>query len=395
MAADSTEGPFAWETLHVILEGRSPLELDAMAIEDRAQAHAFLLPYGFDVSDEKDRKEVSRIHQEAVAFIRRFFLHGKGARRLEMPREVQQVDDVADLLVMASEAGRPPLARWACALLRVMHTIHHANRALRKDSFDEIRRQVFDPFRKCLQVDELGCPILVKDKHRVQLEGVFFKEDKSRDSIILKLLHKPNNVAQDIYDWLGVQLVTRTSIEALLAVRFLRMHNLVTFANIVPGRSINNLIDLDSFRASFEGLAAEYKAAEDAHELWVLEHMTHELRDFPKLASTLQNPFSGPEYRSIQFTCRQLIKVPNPAHQTLQALRRFTQHHPDDPELNGIRAQLEKAGVKQDLAFFFPFEIQILDYENYLKTRVGESSHAEYKKRQVHAARRRVLQGLL
>ena len=37
----------------------------------------------------------------------------------------------------------------------------------------------------------------------------------------------------------------------------------------------------------------------------------------------------------------------------------------------------------------------ILDYENYLKTRMGESSHAAYKKRQLQAARRRVLQGLI
>ena len=60
-----------------------------------------------------------------------------------------------------------------------------------------------------------------------------------------------------------------------------------------------------------------------------------------------------------------------------------------------ILDQLHESRVEKYQEFFFPFEVQILDFENYLKTSMGETSHAAYKKRQVLAAQRRVLQGLL
>ncbi len=43
------------------------------------------------------------------------------------------------------------------------------------------------------------------------------------------------------------------------------------------------------------------------------------------------------------------------------------------------------------LCFYFPFEIQLMDRESYLKTREGLASHKEYKQRQREAVRKRVL----
>lgn len=391
---------FAWDTIRVILEGTSPLELPAMAVADRGEAREFLSHYGFDLDDEGDCREAIQIHDEAVRFVRNYLLstHASTAG-LEIPREVAEVAEpaaLADLLVLASSPDRGAVSRWACAVLRVMHTIHHANRAFHNENLGEIRKQVLEPYRHCLQVDELGCPVLQKGGTRVQLEGVFFKEDKSRDSIILKLLHKPNNVAQDIYDWIGIQFVTRTPVDALLVVRFLRNYNLVTFANIVPGRSINNLLDLDAFCGIYEDLRENYRDHHDMEELLLLERLSSETRDFSKLeAAVHHNPFSGAEYRSIQFTCRQLIKIPHPARRPLENMLRALREHTRDDVVGPLLEKVERIPIQKEIAFFFPYEIQILDYENYLKTRMGESSHAAYKKRQLQAARRRVLQGLI
>jgi uncharacterized protein (TIGR04562 family) len=393
----SRRDSFAWDTISVILEGTSPLELPAMAVANRDEAFEFLRHYGFDLEVFDDRQEAEAIHDDAIRFMRKYLLTGPGAYgRLEPPRAVTEPDSLADLLVLASSPERTDEARWACAVLRVMHTIHHANRAFHNENLDEIRKQVLQPFRQCLQVDELGCPVLQRAASRVQLEGVFFKEDKSRDSIIMKLLHKPNNVAQDIYDWIGIQFVTRTPVDALLVVRFLRMHNLVTFANIVPGRSINNLIDLHAFRATYENLKASYEEHADVEELHLLERLSSETRDFAKLEATVHtNPFSGAEYRSIQFTCRQLIRIPHPARRPLESILRTLREHTNEEIVRPLLAKMQTIPIQKEIAFFFPYEIQILDYENYLKTRMGESSHAAYKKRQLQAARRRVLGGLI
>ena len=276
-----------------------------------------------------------------------------------------------------------------------MHTIHLANLAFSRELLDEIRRQILDPFRKCVQVDELGCPLLMMGHHRVQLEGVFFKEGKSRDSVLLKLLHKPGNVIQQIYDMIGVQFVTRTRLDTLLVVRFLTLHNLVLFSNIVPGRSINNLIDLDAFRQMYEDLAAVYRAKDESHEPGLLEYLNGESQEFAKLEATLRNPFSGAEYRSIQFTCQKLVRVPNPTRGQMARIVRTVRKTGDHALMREILDQLQQVRVEKHQAFFFPFEVQILDFENYLKTSMGETSHAAYKKRQVLAAQRRVLQGLL
>ena len=99
------------------------------------------------------------------------------------------------------------------------------------------------------------------------------------------------------------------------------------------------------------------------------------------------NPHSSPSFRSIQFTCRKLVKVSHPAVTVINQLRRQT----GDPTLG---REVERHYPKQ-LRFTFPFEIQITDWENYLVSAQGESSHVSYKRRQLQAARRRILGGVL
>ena len=71
------------------------------------------------------------------------------------------------------------------------------------------------------------------------------------------------------------------------------------------------------------------------------------------------NQYSGSDYRFIKFISRQLIKV------------------------NGENG-------RGGFSFFYPFEVQILDQEGYLKTLSGPSEHAAYKERQMIAARKRL-----
>lgn len=387
---------FPWDSIRMILEGASPLDVPRMSVYTREQAEDFLRQYGFDLTLRRDQDQLREMHAEAVAFIRKYFLMRRaGHAMLQVPRELEASRDIANLLLLASDAERPPMALWACAILRVMHTIHLANLAFSREMLDDIRRQILDPFRRCVQVDELGCPMLEVGSHRVQLEGIFFKEGKSRDSVLLKLLHKPGNIIQQIYDMIGVQFVTRTRLDALLVVRFLTLQNLVLFSNIVPGRSINNLIDLDALRRTYEEMASVHRARDESHELGLLEILDGGAQEFAKLEATLRNPFSGSEYRSIQFTCQKLVRVPNPSRARTAGIVRAIRRTGNRALLEEVLGHLRSAPVEKRQAFYFPFEVQILDFENYLKTSMGESSHAAYKKRQVLAAQRRVLQGLL
>jgi len=168
------------------------------------------------------------------------------------------------------------------------------------------------------------------------------------------LLHKPDNLPQSVFDRIGIRLVTPTKQEALAALQYIRKHNLANFAHLTPGRSRNTLI---------EG-------------------------DHAPLAGAF-NPHSSPHFRSIQFTCQHLVKVSNPMHLAAQKLR----HKVDSsncPDLRSALDLLHQHSHERHIRFLFPYEVQILDAENDQKTRVGESSHANYRHRQLRAVRARV-----
>lgn len=77
------------------------------------------------------------------------------------------------------------------------------------------------------------------------------------------------------------------------------------------------------------------------------------------------NPHSSTQYTSIQLTARQMIVIQDPFNFNIS------------------------------YRFFFPFEIQILDWESYMESRTGRASHNEYKKSQTTAVRNRVLGNVL
>jgi len=194
----------------------------------------------------------------------------------------------------------------------------------------------------------------------VRLVAFEKKEGKYRESVLLKLLHKAENVAQEVYDYLGIRLVTPTRTEAVFAMKYLIDHHLVSFPNIMPSRCKNTLVDLDEFHEKLQ--------------TFVDQSVDHELKEIDKLETKLsfpkgmagENPFSSDHFRAIQFTSRPLIRIP---------VRR-------------------KSGVRGEVTFFFPMEVQIMDGKSYLQSQKGDAEHAKYKEKQLEAVRARVLQGI-
>lgn len=379
-----TRYDFAWGILGVFIEGESPIDLPAMAFTERAEARKFLAEYGYDLENEDERDEAVRVHLEAVAFIKRYFCDDE----LTVPSEVERPHDLSDLLVWASRPERDALQAWSCAVLRVMHTVSHLNHTIRSEFYHEIKRQILDRFSHHIFKDaDTGQLSLGRGDDAVPLEGIYFKEDKSRDSLILKLLHKPNNVAQDVYDRLGIKLVVPEQVDALMVLRYMRVNNLVIFANVTPGRSRNNMLDLQRFHARFE----QERTPDQSFEDFALQHHD-ESSEAPPLQ--LENPYSSPDYRSIRFTCRHLVKVQSPTHKMAQKFRAYLQRFHVGPELEALLEEMEERSPREQ-HFLFPFEIQIMDSENYRHSLQGASSHDEYKARQLKAARLRIMGPLI
>jgi uncharacterized protein (TIGR04562 family) len=295
----------------------------------------------------------------------------------------------------SSDTQGNQLRSWACAILKIMHTIAHIDKDLRSSYFSDIQQQIFDRFYKLIHRDEAEKLYLgenAEDPHKVDLVGFETKPKKSRESILLKLLHKPENVAEDIFDRVGIRFVTHTRLDALRVVKFLKDKMVVMPPNIKPSRSRNTLVDLDNFRAELPLALAEHAkgAIDEAGLVAALEKAARPPTVNP------ENPHSSEFYRALQFTGRQLIKLKNPLHEHIKELKGLAKGKDD---MNGeVLKALEKIDLKylqREIRFFYPFEIQIADRVSSEENERGRSAHSEYKKAQAQTALRRVMGSLI
>lgn len=385
---------FSWETLRSFLDGVSPIDLDRLALQSRDEAYQFLVQYGYDLAIPSEHHDAWTVFKEALDYLDRVLCPAPvpGDTAVHMPDELRHLDDLPELLLLASHAN--PLQAWACALLRVMHTISHANHAVRSPFYEEIQSQILQRYRQHIHQDAHGKLFLGTGLLAVPLEDIQLREEKSRDILILKLLHKPDNVAQSVYDRIGVKLITPTKVDALLVLRYIRRNHLAIFANIMPGRSKNTLVDLERFRQVYESINQPGASTTLRHG-WAALLESPRMEDDVDIDPNQNNPHSSREFRSIQFTCRQLIRVPNPLYSFIADLRNKLRDRLNPEELELLLQGVQSTNPEPVLRFFFPYEVQILDHENHLKSEVGESSHANYRLRQLRTARRRVLAGLI
>lgn len=354
---------FPWHTLAAIVAGRSAVDIPRLYVRTEEEAEAFVRRYGFDWDEPLDRAAVERIRQEAVGFLENDILADEPDMMIDP--EVREESDVRRLIVWASDRSRSSIQRWSCVVLRVMHTLAHSTSYLYARFGAEIREQILEQFEPHVRRDG-GRLTLGTGDEEIPLVAVELKREKSRRSTMIKLLLKPENVAAEIHDWVGVRIVTEDKLDAVLVVRYLRRHNVVVFANVMPHRSRNTLVDIETLRAVCEDLEADPSLPEPER--------TRELRrrvealPSPRLPEV--NPHSAKEYHSIQFTCRQLIRVKEDGH-----------HGPD-----------LFAGEDR---FFFPYEVQIMDRTSFESSHSGDASYDDYKRRQLSTVKRRLLGSFL
>ena len=147
----------------------------------------------------------------------------------------------------------------------------------------------------------------------------------------------------------------------------------MVFTNINANRSRNSLIQLADFKRIWE-LSAHPTDIQDllATHIQSWDELVANLKQLsqtqqpsiPNLNFTDHNPMSASDYRSLHITCRHLLR-------------------------------LRRVGSPKDERVFFPYELQFLDKETYLKNQQGDTAHTQYKHRQLVRSRRRVLGALL
>jgi uncharacterized protein (TIGR04562 family) len=393
---------FHWDVLDVIISGRSSIDSPAgFQLRSQDEASRFLESYGYGSENPIEKAELLGNFHEALSFVRKYFIAPENPEgyRLEVPRKILEVSDIRELFLMASlhfpgqtaDSQGLALKNWACSLLKVMHTIAHIDKDLRSSYFSDIQQQIFDRFYKVVHRDAEGGLYLgdsEDDPLRVNLVSFETKPKKSRESTILKLLHKPENVAEDIFDRVGIRFITYSRLDALRVVKFLKDRMIVMPPNIKPSRSRNTLVELDFFREQLTSLLVKAERGELSEEQ--LHVLLEEVARSPSVSPN--NPHSSEFYRAIQFTCRQLIKLVNPLYEDIKALKTLAKTRGRMDEESGKAVdRIDMKYVQKEVRFFYPFEVQVVDKRSAEENEKGHSAHSEYKKAQVLTAMKRVM----
>ncbi len=395
---------FRWDVLDVIISGKSSIDSDqGFSITNVDEATRFIASYGFDLSNPIEAAEVLGHFHEALNFIRKNFLQPENPEglKLDIPRRIVELTDVRDLFLMSAMhlPGQPRdisglnLRNWACSILKVMHTIAHIDQDLRSGYFADIQKQILDRFYRNIQRGAGGKLFLGEspdDIDRIPLIAFETKPKKSRESTLIKLLHKPENVAEDIFDRVGVRLITETRLGALRTIKYLKDRMIVVPPNIKPSRSRNTLIDLEDFRVRItESLRLlENRELTDEQFLVEVENAAHPLRVDPS------NPHSSEFYRSIQFTCRHLIKLTNPLFNDMKELKNFAKAGSLSEEAKRVIDRVDMKYLQKEVRFFYPYEVQVVDIKSHEENERGRSAHSEYKRAQLNTAMKRVMGAL-
>ncbi len=312
------------DSVRLMLRGESVIDWHRLSFSDHAEVDRFLRLNEFNPESELEMERFEEIRSDAVDYLARAFA-------MAIPDEVAADLPARDLFLVASAAG--PHQKWACVVLKVMHIIHHINgrQALLKVSVsDEI---IFREIElKVLQVVEnlraAGAPLVEFEWSR-----------KPRDSQITKLLAKKSTLAASIYDKLRFRLIVPQFADIVPMLATLA-RQLIPFNYVVPGESVNQLVDLRDV------ISAEENSGRARTEIPF-------------------NEFSGPEYRIINFVADLPVR-----------LERLLPKGETVPELSHV--------------VFVLTEFQVCDKATAIRNESGASSHEAYKSRQHERVRMRL-----
>lgn len=394
---------FDWDMLEVVVNGRSSLDAKFFlgTLDSKEEILNFLKGYGIDYNDPVNRAELFGNFQEALQFIRRYFLKEGNPDGLDLtiPNSILMITDISELFVLATKNKAKESKDdhlWSEIILKVIHTIIHMDKDLRTGYFPAIQTQIFDKFYKHVTRDSKGQLFLGAGDESIPLFDFQTKSKKTRESVLIKLLHKPENVAEELFDRVGMRIVTHSKLDIIKVVQYLIRKSIVIPHNIKPSRSINRIIDLSVFRRKFNNLlklAIKNNLSEEefiSQLNLIAEESAGKLEEVEK-----KNPHSLNTYRSIQFTCRQLIKHKNPFYQEFLEIKKLAKNQLDENDLAKRFYNLDTSSLTKEIVFFYPYEVQIVDENVYKKNTEGEASHAEYKKSQLNHATHRLFKKLL
>ena len=331
-----------WNTFQTVIGGRSIIDISELYVKNEKDARRFLQAYGFDLDNEDDLKTIQNIHKLALNYLSEELLPYEGIT--QVPPQYLNMP-ITDLLIAASASDTCEKCwpSWPCIILKLCHCATHAlwthdieaHRAALRTIQERFAPYIFREYDR-LWIGDSECSI--------PLVSFDVKENKAFTRTMTKLLHKPGNMAEHVYDRLGVRFVTFDIFSAILLVKFLSSRNIFMYANNVPEQSRNSLAELDEIHTMYQKVVPHLVTSKSMKDT-----------EFDNIVSPAENPFTSRSFKVIKFVERVLVKLDS-----------------------GRRT-------------FFPYEIQIIDKNTWGHIQEGDSRHDAYEKRQLRKVQQRIL----
>lgn len=324
------------EAIRLLLTGNSVIDWRKLSFETPQQVNRFLETLLFDVNDPQDQRRIRYVYNEAVSYLEEHL-------KLRFPQELRNPQDVRQVFLWASaHSGSRRRQKLSCIILKLMHVIHHMEAADLK-----FRTPVSEH-----QLMELAKERVFQAAERMRGAGVpivsFYGSQKSRSSVITKLLAKQESVAATVFDKLRFRIVVPRREDLAPTLGFLT-RNVVPYNYTIPQQSLNTLLSSEDL---MEGLTEQESAV---------------LRSGPDILQGSPNNFSGASYRSINFIVDFPVRIP-------------------EPSLGDLSYELGRT-------LFVLVEFQLIDEETARRNEQGENAHYLYKNRQHQTIAQRLKSG--
>ncbi|MCY1055918.1 TIGR04552 family protein [Nannocystis sp. SCPEA4] len=315
--------------IQLLLRGQSVIDWHRLALSSDEDVRRLLALNGLELGDPRDEARLADLRQQAVRYI-------SDVLKLRLDDTIADKVPWVQLPRIASgKAG--PHQRQACTLLKVMHILYHLEAREMRASLAISDSEIFSLVEESVtrMFDELrtaGVPVVE-----------FSWSRKSKESQLTKLLLKKENNAARVFDRLRFRLIVRDPDDLVPTLRIM-LHRCIPFNYVVPDQTVNTLIDLNSLKVhgdtSFDTDAGN--------------------RPLPG-----SNEFSGKSFHVLNFVADLPVRV--------DAL---LPHDHDE---------------RRGRVVFVLAEFQVMDKRTAEANEQGESSHAEYKRRQHQHVRMRLL----
>lgn len=327
--------PPAWSDqdlreIRLLLTGDSVVDWHRLDLSTPDDVRRMLRVNSIDVDNADDQRRLAELRGRAVHYL----TENLGLR---LDESIASGVPVVELPLLASGRGRTQ--RQACVLLKVMHIMYHLDAR-------ELRTLLSIPDNSLYELVEQSIMVLFDELRASGVPVVEFAwSRKTTDSLVTKLLVKRETSAARVFDRLRFRVVVER-FEDVLPTLHVMLQRFVPFNYVVPGQTVNSLVDTEPLERR------RVDAADSNNDAAVP-------RETP-------NEFSATGYAVLNFIADLPVRV------------------------DALLGDQERASGN---VVFVLAEFQVMDRATAIANEKGDSSHAAYKVRQHQRVRERLLRG--